>query len=157
MKYVSQGQSLRLFYKTDKLTTGQSVTFNIWNNSGTKLYDEEVASEISTECVYYFDLIDPSSNLYLLVIGANDGADPEAQVVKVGNPLEKAFYVHGAFSTGQTVAYEIYDTSANILSTGNLAEIVAGFYAVGVDGLSEPWFLQIPPWAAKNTTDLKAQ
>jgi hypothetical protein len=156
MKYVDQGQALRLFYKTDQLTTGQSVTFNIWNDSGTKLYDE-AASEISTEGVYYYDLTAPSSDLYLLVIGANNGTDPEAQVIKVGNPAEKAFYVHGTFRTEQTIAYEIYNASATILSSGNLTEVVAGFYVVDVDGLSEPWFLQIPPWTAKNTTDLKAQ
>ena len=157
MKQVAQNSPLRLFYHTDGLETGQSVIFDIWNDSGIQLYDDVAATEIGAEGVYYLDITSPASDLYLLVVGSNNHFYPKAEVIKVGSPNLKAFYVQGTFKAGLTIPYEIYNESDTVLASGNLTSIVSGFYSANTEGLVTPWFLEVPPWAMKNQEDLQAK
>lgn len=151
MRCVNKNELLRIFYAADDLTSGLAVTFSIWDDSGNSLYSNVSAdAEVGTEGIYYYDLITPSSDLYLLIIGSNSGVAPEAQIVKVGTPTGKAFYVQGNFESGKIIGYEIYDSTDSILDSGNLTDIVAGFYSASTNGLAEPWFFEVFPYTMKN-------
>ena len=159
MKITDTNSFLRIFYKTDKLISGLDVTFNIWNENGIKLYDNEPAiSEVGTEGVYYFELTTPLTDSYLLIIGSTSvGEFPKPQIIKVGNPDQKLFYVHGEFTANKSISYEIHDENGDVLSSGNLINVTNAIYYADGTGLSEPWFFRVAPWARKNTSDTLAQ
>jgi len=151
MKCVGKNETLRIFYAADKLTSGLSVVFNIWSDAPTLLYQNQAAlSEVGNEGIYYFDLVTPNFDLYLLIIASNSGVAAEAQIVKVGSPSSKAFYVHGNFESGRTMGYEIYDSANSVLASDNLTDVIAGFYSASTQGLAEPWFFEVFPWTVKN-------
>jgi|APSaa5957512535_1039671.scaffolds.fasta_scaffold145599_1 hypothetical protein len=152
MRCESTNSALRIFYAADNLITGLSVTFNIWNDSGVPLNSNQPAlSEVGSEGIYYLDITTPSTDQHLLIIGSNSGVAPKAEIVKIGSPNSKAFYVHGSFTENITIGFDIYDSSNSIVSTGVLDEIVSGFYSTDTQGFSEPWFFEVFPLTSKNT------
>jgi len=157
MKHASQNSPLRLFYQADGLASGQSVIFDIWDDAGNQLYDDIPATEIGAEGVYYLDITTPSSDLYLLAVGSNNHFYPQGEVVKVGSPNLKIWYIHGAFRSDQTIAYSIYNETGTNIQAGNLISVVTGFYYADAEGLPTPWFFEVPPLAIKNQDDLPAQ
>jgi len=151
MRCVNQSDTVRFFYKTDNLASGQNVIFNIWDGTGGVIVSNALPdAEVGTEGVYYIDVVAPDANTYLLTIASNDGLSPESQVVKVGNPSLKAWYVQGAFEGGRQIAYEIYDSTDTVLSSGFLTNVVSGFYYAETQGLAEPHFFEVYPWVLKN-------
>ena len=150
MKQILKNYNVRLFYKTDQLSNGQNVFFRISDDNGSLLESNLVASEIGSEGVYYSDYVTPNEDCYLLVVGSNNGKLPEAEVLKIGDPLEKVFYTHGTFKTEQEIYYEIYNSSNEVQSSGILTDSGYGLYSVTVEGVSKPWFFEVFPWVERN-------
>lgn len=150
MKCVDLNQTLRLFYKADKVASGQNVLFNIWDDSGNSLVSNAVGLEIGSEGVYYYEYTTPGTDLYLLVLSTNNGISPKPDILKVGNPSEKVFYVQGGFKTGKLIGYEIYGDDGVTQQSGILTDIVSGFYSADSSGLTPPWFFQVYPYVSVN-------
>lgn len=127
---VGINTSLRLYYKANNLQSGQDVVFNIWDSDGTALHVNTPADgEIGSRGIYYLDITTPNSEVYLLVKGSlSSGSNPGVSIYSVGQPLQKLFYVHGSFSTGQVLPYRIFDINADEESSGDLTEVAGGFY-----------------------------
>jgi hypothetical protein len=132
---VPVDSSLRLYYKAKDLKTSQSVIFNVWDSEGTPLYADVAADgEIGSKGVYFLDITTPAVDAYLLVKGSlDDGSDVGVSIYSVGLPDQKVFYVHGAYATGQTIPYRIFDFTASDQATGNLTEVAGGFYYADVN------------------------
>lgn len=148
MKCVDVSQTLRLFYKANQVASGQNVLFNIWDDSGNLLVSSAVGTEIGTEGVYYYEYTTPATDLYLLILASNAGNSPKPDILKVGTPSEKVFYVQGGFKSGREIGYDIYGDDGVTQQTGLLTDIVAGFYSANATGLTEPWFFQVYPYVS---------
>lgn len=143
IKSASKNSTYRTFYKDAYLRSGRSIWFNAWNENGDSIYENQlITAEIPNIGIYYYDFTTPNIDSYVLII-ATDNQDPQGTVLKIGNPIERTFYLRGDLAEGVTTTFEIYDQSSNILATGVMESIVSGFYTTVVDGLSKPWFLQI--------------
>lgn len=132
----------RLFYKDAKLKKGMNVTFTVWNDSGEIVFENQTASQIPNAGVYYYDFVTPNEDTYLVALGT-EGSDPQGVVLKIGSPtVEKAFYLHGELKENLSVPYEVFDINSNVLSSGEMVNIVSGFYSTNVTGLNKPWFFE---------------
>jgi hypothetical protein len=152
MRCESTNSALRIFYAADDLTTGLSVVFSVWDDSGASLNSNQPAlAEVGNEGIYYLDITTPATDKYLLIIGSNSGVNPKAEIVKIGTPNAKAFYVHGSFKEGSEIGYEIFDSTDSLISSGILDGITSGFYSTDTQGFSEPWFFEVFPLTSKNT------
>lgn len=151
MKCVDLSQTFRIYYKTNALATGQNVVFNVWNHNGIQLTTNLQGTEIGTDGVYYIQYRASSSSGYLLITGSNNGNSLQADVVEVGGPSKKAWYVNGRFSIGQIIPYEIYDATGNAIVSGTLTNVASGFYNADVEGLPEPWFFEVYPGVKRPT------
>ena len=150
MRCVDKNQQLKVYYKAHALATGQNVTFTLWSGDGNVLVNNSPGVEIGTDGVYYVDYT-PTFDGYVLSLASNAGDRPEAKVFKCGTPTTlKAFYVQGGFKENKIIAYEIYDSTAGIIDSGNLDNIAGGFYSADVTSLATPWFFEVPPQAQKN-------
>lgn len=145
MKCVELNQNIRLFYKVNNLASGQNVLFSIWDDVATPLISSGVGTEIGTEGVYYFEITTPSYPCYLLILASRNGNSIKPEIIKVGSPSEKVFYVQGGFKSGLSIGYEFYGDDDVTQDSGNLTDIVAGFYSASTSGLTEPWFFQVFP------------
>ena len=153
MKYVDVYQTFNIYYKTNNLATGQTVIFNVWNENGQQLVTNQIGTEIGSDGVYYIDYT-PTISDYLLIIGSNNGSLPRPDVVKVGSPTEKAWYVNNSFSENQTIPYEIYNSSGATIGSGSMINVTNGFYYIDVSGYSDPWFFEVYPNARRTTQDI---
>ena len=150
MKCVDVNSPFKIFYKTNNLANDQNVVFNIWDDTGRELIVNEQGVEIGDEGVYYIEYTHPDPG-YLVIIGSNSGQYPQPDVVKVGSPSLKAFYVNNAFQTGKRIIYEVYASNGNTIKSGFLQEVAGGFYYADVEGLAEPWFFQTYPNVKRRT------
>lgn len=150
MRQVNNNETIKIYYKADDLASGLDVFFDIWDEAGTQLVSNLASTEIGTDGVYYTEQTAPSSAGYLLIIGT-DGTLPKAQVIQVSNPSsKKAFYVHGYFKEDQELDYDVYDANGDSIVSGELTNIIAGFYSTSVAGLTPPWFFEVYPRAKRN-------
>ena len=143
VKEVQIDQATRIFYKDASLRFDRTVLFSAWNENGVPYFiDQESTARIPNAGVYYYDFTTPSNPSYMLVL-ATDGNDPQGSILKVGSPPGKAFYLRGDLAENITTAFEIYDTSSNVLASGTMESVASGFYSTSTDGLSQPWFLEV--------------
>jgi len=150
MRQVNSNEAIKIYYKADDLASGSSVSFNVWDETASQLVAGRSGSEIGTDGVYYMEQTSPSSAGYMLIIGT-DGTLPKAQVIQVGNPsAKKAFYVHGYFKENQELDYDVYDANGDSIVSGQMTNIIAGFYSADVQGLTPPWFFEAHPRAKRN-------
>jgi hypothetical protein len=154
MKYVDLNSTFNIYYKTNNLASGETILFNVWNESGQQLITDQIGTEIGTDGVYYITFSAPSVSTYLLIVGSNNGSYPKPDVVKVGGPDEKAWYVNQSFKNDQVIPYEIYDSTGATIGSGVMTDVVGGFYYADTSSYSDPWFFEAYPNAKRTTQDI---
>ena len=151
MRCTNTSTPINIYYKTDALASGQSVSFDVWDGSGTSIESGTPAdAEVDTDGVYYLSIVTPASDAYLLIKGT-DGSKPQGTVIKVGvPPIEKGFHIDKDFTPNLTIPYDIWDDTGGSLASGNLTWVADGFYTTSVDGLATPWFFEVHPLSIKD-------
>jgi hypothetical protein len=143
VKETSKNINQRIFYKDAYLRSGRTILYSAWRETGEQVYINQPAdNEIPNSGMYYYDFTTPNIDCYVLII-ATDGQDAQGSVLKVGSPQNFAFYLRGDLAENLTINFEIYDQSSNVLSSGTMENVSSGFYKTSVQGLAEPWFLEV--------------
>lgn len=150
-----QNTLAKIFYKHPTLSRGETVTFSYWDVNGTPIAtDVSATAEIPNTGVYYLEITTPTEDTYWLFEGT-DGEDVQAEVIKVGTPsLERVFYWNFN-GPGETVPFEFYDISNNLLLSGNMTDLGNTFYSVVSQFVTAPWFVEIDGGVVINSTEVE--
>jgi hypothetical protein len=138
---LEKDTNVRLYYKSNNTASGLDVVFNLWDfDSNPILTNAPAAGEIGTKGLYHINFTTPNTDTYLVGTGEVLGgklSEKKPIVLKVGVPEQQLFFVDAEYATGRTVPYQIYTIAGAVADSGNLSELVSGFYYTGVDALSE--------------------
>ena len=145
---VGQGELVRTFYKHPTLVRGVDVRFSYWNENGLLLgLDLPATVEIPDTGMYYLEIIAPLYDTFLLFEGNTDGVFPvgensSVEVVKVGNPITKAFYWDAEGAEGD-ISFEFFDDVGDTIESGNMTNLGNAFYSIPTISIVTPWFLEV--------------
>lgn len=138
MNEFNKNQVFNVCYSVSDRSSGLTVVFDIWDESGALLDTGIGGDEIDAKGIYNLSYKAPNTDTYLLIKGQDLQKNHKAAsfVIQVGSPVKKFWYVSKKNEEGLTINYEVYDFFETVLQSGIATHAVSGFYFADISALS---------------------